>query len=330
MEIILDSKLDIPDARKVHTSTETLGFALRELDRLVERRKGSDFRRVPSHFLTGDGIVRVDGFVGLLSRAYSRHLPIAIAPHDFWYIANCEFAAMVAKQPDAYREFFTTSAEKQTLLVPVSDPTHMDYTVLADMIENKIPHKELSSLLIPNLSSMEGMEFVALCASLADVVQHFYRYETYCCGIPHIKLRGDQEDYELLRDNAMKLAEIFVDHADANEYYKRIASLFGEMALSFEQNQTKFWRGIFTQKNVGSGGQLEINGWIREFFSDRPNDLENFSTSISIVPYKNVNTGREFVGAMGAFIGMETTDGYYQPFYEHVVYEKVQACHPDQ
>jgi hypothetical protein len=43
---------------------------------------------------------------------------------------------------------------------------------------------------------------------------------------------------------------------------------------------------------------------------------------MSLIPYKNLNTGREFVGVMGAFIGMLGTDDYYRAYYEQVVYEK--------
>jgi hypothetical protein len=173
----------------------------------------------------GEPMFHTLGFVGLLSEAYSAHLPVVVAPHDFWFIANTELAAIVAKNPDQFRHVFTANESgKETLMVPTGDVTRIDYMLLADMLEQKIPNREISELLIPGLTTIDASVFHALCATLADTCQHYYNYMTFCCGIPKIKVRGEESDYRLLAAASRRLAEIFEFSEDAVIYYDRISS----------------------------------------------------------------------------------------------------------
>jgi hypothetical protein len=265
-----------------------------------------------------------DGLVGLLSHAYSRHLPVAIAPHDLWFIANCELAALVAKNPERFRSVFTKTSEgKEVLTIPTLDPTVVDYAKLVDLVSERIPNPDITDLLIPNLTTMNTSIFHALCASLADIVQHYYEYMTYCCGIPAVRILGTEEDYRLLAENARKLSKIFYEDFDTLSYYNQISTLLDNIADTFTQEDpAKFWRNIFTQENVGSGGQVNINGWIKHMFTERGVCIDSFNTSIAAVPYKNMNTEREFLGLVGAFISTPDVDGFYTVGYRQVIYEK--------
>lgn len=273
----------------------------------------------------GTAEFRTLGFVGMLSRAYSDHLPVAVAPHDFWFIANSELAAIVSKNPEDFRHIFTSNPEgKETLLVPASSYNTIDYSVLARILEKKIPNKEVSDLMIPGLTTIDSTVFNALCATLADTVQHYYSYMTFCCGIPKIKVRGTKGDYWRLGDNARRLAEIFEFSAVAVEYYDRIAGLFDRMADSLsEEDPSVFWRDIFSQRNVGSGGEKEIDGWIRDFFTKRPSKLDSYETAIAAVPFKNLETDNEYLGLTGAFAAVRDKDGFWHSDFRETRYQKV-------
>ncbi len=265
------------------------------------------------------------GFMEMLSKSYSMHLPVAVAPHDFWFIASSELAGIIAKNPQQFRSVFSASESgKQTIMIPTGDPTKIDYAALACLLDDKFPNKEVSDLLIPDLSTMDTKVFNALCATMADAVQHYYDYMTFSCGIPKIKVRGTEEDYRKLAENSRRLAEILDFSPGAVAYFQRIAGLFDRMANSFtSEDPASFWRDIFSQKNVGSGGQKDINGWIREFFTDRPSRLENYNTSIAAVPYKNVETQNEYLGLTGAFAAVQDADGFWNSDFREAVFQKV-------
>jgi hypothetical protein len=322
LDIVLDKSLKMPDLSKIVVAQPHVDYFYKALGRIANER-GKYARLQSEGSFVGAGMVQY-GFVGLLSQAYSSHLPVAVGPHDLWYIANCELAARVAKEPETFRHLFSESKEKQTLMVPTANVTHLDYAALRRLLEQKIPTPGIVGLLVPELSTVTGPEHLALCASLADAMQHYYEYMTFCCGIPSIRVRGTKEDWLLLSGNANMLAATFHFHADTAAYYEKISNLFDQIAQSFDKDMSKFWRSIFTQENVGSGSQVEIDGWITDFFSSRGRNLESFETSISLVPYKNLETQREFLGVTGAFHS-SLFDGFYYTNYSQVTFEKVES-----
>lgn len=275
--------------------------------------------------IAGETMFHTLGFVGMLSEAYSSHLPVVVAPHDFWFIANSELAAMVSKNPEQFRHIFSAQASgKETLLIPTGNVTKIDYLALVDILDEKIPDREIKELLIPGLTTIDASVFYALCATMADTCQHYYEYMTFCCGIPKIKVRGEAADYVLLAESSRRMAEILSFSKDAVTYYSRIAGLFDKMADSFNSdNPAKFWRDIFSQKNVGSGAQKDIDGWIREFFTERPARLESFNTAIAAVPYKNLETQNDYLSLVGAFTAFEDSEGFWRLNFQEAVFQKV-------
>jgi hypothetical protein len=146
------------------------------------------------------------------------------------------------------------------------------------------------------------------------------------CGIPKIKVRGEESDYRLLAAASRELAEILSFSTEALTYYDRIAGLFDRMADTFvhgPEESAEFWRAIYTQENVGSGRQLDIDGWIRDFFSKRPRRLESFHTSIAVVPYKNLETQNEYLSLVGAFTAFQDSEGFWRLNFQEAVFQKV-------
>lgn len=279
--------------------------------------------------VSGEKMFHTLGFVGMLSRAYSQHLPVVVAPHDFWFVANCELAGIIAKNPEQFRHVFSAlESGKETLMIPTGNVEQIDYMALADMLDHKIPNKEIQDLLIPGLTTIDASVFHALCATLADSCQHYYSYMTMMCGIPKIKVRGEESDFRLLAAASRRLAEILDFSVEVVTYYDRIAGLFDRMADTFvrgPEESAEFWRSIYTQKNVGSGGEKDIDGWIRDFFTKRPKKLESYETSIASVPYKNLETQNEYLSLVGAFTAFQDSEGFWRMNFQEAVFQKVEA-----
>jgi hypothetical protein len=328
MIVILDNSLEVSENA---LAPQSLAYAKEKVvGALVSKAKEKGYKgqvdlTLEDSSVAGEKMFHTLGFVGMLSKAYSAHLPVVVAPHDFWFIANSELAGIIAKNPEQFRHVFSSQESgKETLMIPTGNVTRIDYAALAEMLETKIPDKKITELLIPGLTTIDASVFYALCATLADTCQHYYDYMTFCCGIPKIKVRGEESDYRLLAAASRELAEILSFSTEAVTYYDRIAGLFDRMADSFtEEKPAKFWRDIFSQKNVGSGGQKDIDGWIRDFFTKRPARLESFNTSIAMVPYKNLETQNEYLSLVGAFTAFQDSEGFWRLNFQEAVFQKV-------
>jgi hypothetical protein len=330
MIVILDETLEVNarvlEPKSLEYARENVVYAITKKAK-EKGYKGPVDVKLEDASISGEKMFHTLGFVGMLSEAYSSHLPVVVAPHDFWFIANTELAAIVGKNPEQFRHIFSSQESgKETLLIPTGNVTRIDYMALADLLDHKIPNKKIQDLLIPGLTTIDASVFHALCATLADTCQHYYNYMTMMCGIPKIKVRGEESDYRLLAAASRELAEILSFSTEAVGYYDRIAGLFDRMADTFvrgPEESAEFWRSIYTQENVGSGRQLDIDGWIRDFFSKRPRRLENFNTSIAVVPYKNMETQNEYLSLVGAFTAFQDSEGFWRLNFQEAVFQKV-------
>lgn len=264
------------------------------------------------------------GFLGHLSHAYSYHRPIEIAPHDLWLIVLTELANAIKLEPDRCRSLFTRSDEKTAIIIPVTDPTRIDLDYLIGQLRDLVPVS--IDKFIPTLSTTDDMVRATMYAAFADGVQHYYDYMTMMCGIPKIRLLGTQEDWKQLILSASFIKGFFggVEYTKVVEYMARVEEIFEQIYESYDRcDMEDFWRGIYTQKNVGSGQELDISGWIKDlYFGKRGARLENFLTSVAIVPYKNLDTGKEFKGVYGGFRRLVTEDRFIKTGYSQIIYVK--------
>jgi hypothetical protein len=233
MIVILDNSLEVSENA---LAPQSLAYAKEKVvGALTTKAKEKGYKgqvdlTLEDESISGETMFHTLGFVGMLSKAYSAHLPVAVAPHDFWFIANTELAAMVAKNPDQFRHVFTAQeSDKETLMIPNGIVTCIDYAALRELLEEKIPNRRIHELMIPGLTTIDASVFYALCATLADTCQHYYDYMTMMCGIPKIKVRGEESDYRLLAAASRELAEILSFSTEALTYYDRIAGLFDRL-----------------------------------------------------------------------------------------------------
>ena len=93
---------------------------------------------------------------------------------------------------------------------------------------------------------------------------------------------------------------------------------------SLSGGSVDFYQDIFTSRNVGSGGELEIDGWFTaDFFQERCSSpkIENFPMMWSLVPFTNIESGRKFTDVYGCFYNTLSEDGFHVPEYGHFTLE---------
>ena len=270
----------------------------------------------------------MNGFVMTTALSYSNHIPLAIAPRDLWFIFQTQLALIVNTFPETFRSLFSTSADKKEISIMTDDITKIDINKLMLVLRENIP--TYINHFTPKFSYEDKLGDLAIAASFCDMVSPYYDYGTVMCGIPAIQLKGQWQDWDEIANKASLIATVFKTVKDIDpkiiNYLETINSIFLQISLSYRFDSVDFWKNIFTRRNVGSGGQLEINGWILDLFFDMrtPNGfcrIEEFNNNIAKVNYKNLETGRNFSAFYGIF-SASLTDGWLENHFGNLVFER--------
>lgn len=267
------------------------------------------------------------GFVNVLAEAYSRHIGLVVNPHDIWFVVLTNVVSLIKQNADQFKSIFSASDAKEMLLVRQEHKTDINIDALIALLKDAAPVD--ISMFLPEFSDATPEAQLAMSASVLDMAQHYYNYGMFCCGIPAVDLRGTREDWIAMCDAISNITEA-VNASGATQgaiilvtdYLASALNVVSNILLSFDQDQTDFWRDIFTHKNVGSGGDLEVNGWICDLYHNvkRGDLIRSFHDSVSKFPYKNVSTGQHFLMVHGAF-GSNVEDGFITTVYDHITIE---------
>ncbi|WP_274644740.1 DUF4419 domain-containing protein [Pseudomonas serbica] len=267
------------------------------------------------------------GFINVVAQAYSRHIGLVVNPHDIWFVILSNVVALIQEHADEFRSIFTVSDKKESLLVLQDHPTDINIDKLIKVLKAAAPVD--LSMFLPEFSDTTPEAQLAMAASVLDMAQHHYDYCMFCCGIPAIDLRGTREDWLAICDAITDIKKaVYASGASPDAiisvtpYLGDALNIASNILESFDQDQTEFWTDIFTQKNVGSGGDLQINGWICDLYHNvkRGSLLASFHDSVSKFPYKNVSTGQNFLMVHGAF-GSNIENGFVTTVYDHITIE---------
>lgn len=274
----------------------------------------------------GDHQLTQSGFVNVVAEAYSTHHGLVLHPHDIWYVVLNNIATIVGKNPKGYQGLYTTSDEKQEILVIQDHPTDINIEALILALDERMPVD--ISVFLPDLSTATPQAKLAMSAAVLDAAKHFYDYGMFCCGIPFIDLRGTADDWNSLiaSINSINIEITKLDKPQLaqplSKYLRDANSVIVQIAEAFNSDQSEFFSNIFTKNNVGSGGDLQITGWICDLYHNvKQGDLiRSFHDTVSSFPYKNVSTGQNFMMYHGAF-GSNIVDGAIEIAYDHVTIE---------
>jgi hypothetical protein len=258
------------------------------------------------------------GYLRLVSRAYSSHQSLVISPTDLWYIVLSQISQQVEETPDVFRSVFTHSGNKQRLLIPTDDITKLPYDVVIAILQHHVPVD--ISIFIPAFSTNIPSAVMAMNAAFCGTVKHYYNYMTFMCGFPAIDLQGSDEDWKLFDTHLRELINI-LPTTEIKKWLGNIRVIITQIRDSLANPNIEFLSRVFTSTRIGSGGELKIDGWIRDFWLRAPElpKLENFSDNWSIVPYTNLETGKSFTGVYGCFLQRRTEDGFVYGNYDSMV-----------
>lgn len=270
----------------------------------------------------------VTGLIGLLSKAYSNHINVSISANDLWSLVISQLKESVKAKPSLWKHLFTDSDKKQEISVQSCSLDVLPTDLISKILSDKV--KFDSSALFPSFSTLKTNYDRHLNNLFLDMSSPYYSYSMYCCGIRSVKLDGELSDWLLLKEHCNKIFEIFdqsmTDTKDESfEIWKSNVLMVANNLVDSYKNPEKIeWMlDIFTQKNIGSGPELEINGWISllYYFQPRLKKIENFSTDIAVVDYKNLSTNKEYTLVSGG-LSYEMVEDFIELTYNEFVFTK--------
>ena len=241
-----------------------------------------------------------------------------------WFLLLTEIADIVEKNVEACRPIFTQSPEKIEILVPTDDVEAIDLNYVESELRRLVPVDV--NTFIPNFSTITPQARYACLASFCDSASNYYSYSTFCCGIPEIKIDGTRDDWALLQTHATEITNILsnVGLSFVNPWLSRASGAIDRILTALDTGSGETLQTILTQSRVGSGGQQKLDGWFVDFYLKnlRGHQIEGFPNTWARVPYKNLDSGREFVGIHGCLLTRRDAEGFVYGDYSEIVTER--------
>lgn len=322
MIITLNDKLEESKYRKPQEKQELVNRLTNAKWDYLDKKNWKNKIKIQNLFYVEDnmeGDYSHKNYIEYLLAAWDSHLGIIVSPDIIWYTLQCELTSIVATNAETYRSLFTDSNEKKEIKVLSPSLTVMPLDTLMEALAQKIPAGIRAFL--PEFSTSTQRSIFARYAAFCDMVSPYYNYSMFMCGFPAINIRGDQADWVKVHHSWKAIGKLFTKHQD---YIARVDGILGQICGSL--NDADFWRDMFKLDQCGSGHQYTVSGWLANIFEQEPNLKfpENYSSHISTVAYKQLNTKKDYEMKQG-LICSRKENGFLLPEFAHIVYEKTQT-----
>lgn len=260
-------------------------------------------------------------YLRYLGHCWQAHYGAVISPTILWNIVLCNLAFEVNKNAVRYRKYFTDSEEKKEIAVNQAG-NQISVELLMQGIVGKMPTTIINEC-FPVFTTDTEMSKIANYTAFLDMVSPYYNYSMYCCGIPKVRVLGTPGDWQQFADKCVKIIEIIPEFDKYLDTVRlRILSILLELAD---------YSKLFSLVRCGSGSQVEVEGWIQDFFIEIPRVgyPENFISCISKIDYRNDNDGKNYRMYAGLFTS-KIEDGYLLPEFNNMYFvEKLRAAEPE-
>ena len=298
-----------------HYGSTTLQTILERTEQVLREEDVTFCGNIP------DDAVYHNGYLEYLSKAWENHYSVVMRPDDVWYMILNELASVIAKAPKTYANLFTTTPdEKQMVVVLTENVETIDPEAVVNVLRNRVP-SDVDTFL-PKFSTSTEMCRLAMNVSFCDAVSPYYSYGTLLCGIPNIRIEGNDDDWNLVKTNLEKISKMFSMTKKVETYLRRCATEVGNIIAAIKADDKNYFDKMVTLYRCGSGHQFEMSGWILSFLynTKQRTQLEELPPHFAHMDYTNLDTDRKFSLYCGLFYS-KIQDEFLVPEYDAFRFE---------
>jgi len=256
-----------------------------------------------------------NNYLDYLEKCWADHLGIVITPDIIWYTILCEFASLVKDESETYRSLFTDSPEKKDITVSSGSLTIMPLDTLTEALRDNVPTD--SNTFFPKFHTYTDNSKHAFLAAFCDICSPYYNYMMLLCGFPYIDIKGSIDDWKVLNEQWNELKKLIQQN---EQWIRLVDATLNSIVSSF--NDIEFWKNIFKIDHCGSGHQTLVTGWFTNLFRIQPRVryAENFSSHVSNIKYKQLDTNKHYEMSVGLFNSI-LKDEFMEPSFSFIVYD---------
>jgi len=252
-------------------------------------------------------------YLDYLTLCWGNHYGIVVSPTILWNMVLNNLAYRVNQEPETFRKYFTEFDEKQEICV-MQGGNQIDVKLLIAGLQGRIPSNMLD-ISFPEFSTNTENSKIADYTAFLDMVSPYYNFSMFLCGIPKVRVLGTNNDW---LDFVLNLDAITAILPECQDYLLGVANHIANVV-----EETADFSDFFRLDKCGSGSQVEVGGWIKDFFIEQPRIgyPENYISCISKINYHNYNDNKDYRLYAGLFTS-KISEGYLIPAFDKIYYLK--------
>ena len=188
--------------------------------------------------------------VSAVHNAYSKHLPLILTPDCIWYCISSAVAIYINKNSEELRHNFVNHEGKKRIEVIRDDfvlGAKNPWNEVVDEFTEKIKentNNNIVDILQADFTTTNKVSRVVSQIVIMDAMQKYFEYymETQC-GIPEIRLNGEKNDWERVKNRSNKLINILPEF---KEWLVGLNEILDHFINAFDDKIDKeFWNSIY-------------------------------------------------------------------------------------
>ena len=216
-----------------------------------------------------------NGLVHTIAEAYNQHHVLVLRPDDIWLCILTQFNLFVNGEGRAeqLRSVFVAHEGKKELEITGGGNRYtLDYGNMAkqmtQLIEENIVDPSLRTWIIPSFTTTTTTDVIVASVIMMATLRNYFDYRFSCyCGIPHVTLLGEKDDWEQIVRRIEKLKEYGPETTAWYHLLKPVVTRFArafDIGVADSAGNREFWNRVVHWQAGGSGPSY-LSGWVTAF-----------------------------------------------------------------
>ena len=275
--------------------------------------------KIIEKFKSYENKVTHTGLIYYLNYCWAKEIGASVRPDMIWYTVVSEVARQVVENPDTFKHLFSDKSEK-VQLVTLSDCNYeINMNSVDSLLDENILNKDFKNLITNTKFDSQADNFdLAIKISFAYMASPYFDYMTSMCGIPHVEIVGEKNEYELLYS---RIAELKKYVPEFEEYLNGCLEVVNDLlywcfADNFErkpilpkdfhnrpvicENVESFLSNLFyVRMNCESGHEYDACGWATRLYMNQHEYLSQYPVHLKYIPYEHIDDKTCYYKAIG-------------------------------